>query len=196
MDTGNTALPRGSPGLAKSTNDLHDAAKNSAFQQAQELENLDKLQDRLLEAVGIASQTLRQLSNPEEFEEEEVQKAYQSYLALMREVHEGLASRAAWVKNYVPYRRNTKGLRREVRIKEMRVAWLKEEARRWGYKDEEARGKEEGIGRPGGAKTPSGKESESDSREAPGRPRLWAFAGGFGVASHECGSAAFFSFVD
>lgn len=50
MDTGNTALPRGSPGLAKSTNDLHDAAKNSAFQQAQELENLDKLQDVRMQA--------------------------------------------------------------------------------------------------------------------------------------------------
>lgn len=50
MDTGNTALPRGSPGLRKSTNDLDDAAKNSAFQQAQELEDLDKLQDVRMQA--------------------------------------------------------------------------------------------------------------------------------------------------
>lgn len=53
MDTGNTALPRGSPGLGKSTNDLHDAAKNSAFQQAQELENLDKLQDVRMQASQL-----------------------------------------------------------------------------------------------------------------------------------------------
>jgi len=90
-------------------------------------------QQRLLDAVRVASEAIRHLSTPENFDEESVQKAYDSYLEIMQEIHEGLASRAAWIKHYVPYHRHTGGLRQEVRVLEMRVGWLKSEAKRLGY---------------------------------------------------------------
>ena len=90
-------------------------------------------QQRLLDAVRVASEAIRHLSTPENLDEESVQKAYDSYLEIMQEVHEGLASRAAWIKHYVPYHRHTGELRQEVRVLEMRVGWLKSEAKRLGY---------------------------------------------------------------
>jgi len=90
-------------------------------------------QQRLLDAVRVASEGIRHLSTPENLDEESVQKAYDSYLEIMQEIHEGLASRAAWIKHYVPYHRHTGELRQEVRVLEMRVGWLNSEAKRLGY---------------------------------------------------------------
>ena len=51
--------------------------------------------------------------------------------------------RAGWVKHYVPYQRHTGNLRQEVRTLEMRVNWLKEEAKRLGYRGKEEEEEEE-----------------------------------------------------
>lgn len=53
-----------------------------------------------------------------------------------QEVHEGLASRAHWIRNYVPYQRSAEALRQEVAVLELRLGLLKEEARRLGYREE------------------------------------------------------------
>lgn len=111
---------------------------------------------RLLDAVRVASEAIRHLSTPETLDEESVQKAYDSYLEIMQEVHEGLASRAAWIKHYVPYHRHTGELRQEVRVLEMRVGWLKAEAKRLGYP--------EGGWQVGGGEAGGGAEEEGERR--------------------------------
>ena len=50
-----------------------------------------------------------------------------------QDVHQGLASRAHWIKNYVPYNRSSTGLRREVDVLKRKVELLKEEAVRLGW---------------------------------------------------------------
>ncbi len=108
--------------------------------------------------MRVASEAIRHLSAPETLDEESVQKAYDSYLEIMQEIHEGLASRAFWIKHYVPYNRHTGDLRQEVRVLEMRVGWLKAEAKRLGYP--EGGWKESGEGGCGGA----GMEKEDEDR--------------------------------
>lgn len=82
----------------------------------------------------------------------------------MQEVHEGLASRAAWIKHYVPYHRHTGELRQEVRVLEMRMGWLKAEAKRLGYPEEGWQvGAGEGAGGGGGGGV-AGEEGEGERR--------------------------------
>ncbi|GAB5030312.1 Hypothetical protein NocV09_00204440 [Nannochloropsis oceanica] len=109
------------------------AAGATASNQTKALQQLDHLQDCILDSVRVASEAIRHLSTPETLDEESVQKAYDSYLEIMQEIHEGLASRASWIKHYVPYNRHTGDLRQEVRVLEMRLGWLKAEAKRLGY---------------------------------------------------------------
>lgn len=99
---------------------------------------------KILKAVQVASETINHLSEPESLDEESVQSSYEDYLDLMKEIHEGLASRANWIKNYVPYHRHTGELRQEVKALEVRVEVLREEARRLGYKEKEGEEAEEG----------------------------------------------------
>lgn len=54
-----------------------------------------------------------------------------------QEVHQGLASRACWIRNYVPYQRSAEALRQEVTVLELRLGLLKDEARRLGGHEEE-----------------------------------------------------------
>jgi uncharacterized membrane protein YgcG len=68
----------------------------------------------------------------------------------LQEVHEGLASRAHWIRNYVPYQRSAEALRQEVAVLELRLGLLKEEARRAGYRGEEEGGGGGGGGNDGG----------------------------------------------
>lgn len=89
-------------------------------------------------------------------------RAHSSLLihVLQQEVHEGLASRACWIKNYVPYNRNTEDLRREVDVMEMRVEVLKEEAKRLGWKS----GDDGGGGGTRGEEETKGGHGDSNGR--------------------------------